>query len=570
MAGGRFRALRSSEWAIAIVLGYVALATLPPLLMLVVIGAKFQGLRDVLALDHAQLARHLAAGEGFVTSFVRPLSLVFKADIRHHPDLYNAPFHPLLLSLVFRAFAPGDRVAAGVGAALWVLSVWLTFLVARRALGGGAAALATLFYGCNVAAISAATGGLPHPLAAVALLLAFWLAAPPAPPREALEDDDDLVYMEDPAEAPADRAVLEDDEQPPPEAPLWRVALAGAASGLAVLTHYSLAAAAVAVGLYLVLGAERRGRALGAFLLGLLAVMLPWFARNAMTVGSPFFTLSGYEALTGTDIYPGGTVWRVATPPDHPVVYVFQHPLQMMRKLLTGLAEFRAQSPVVLDPVLGFLFFAGLLHPAVDSAWRRLFIAAAGSMALFVLWTCVLEPDPRWLVAWAPLVSIGAAQGLRAWLGDAVAALEDMERWTAAQGTRIGGTLVAIGAVAVPLAYYVLVARPGPDAAVGARVAAVQPMVKSDATVMTDQPALLAWYGQRRALWLPQREEDLTLLEKFTGPVDAAWITPAALQVPPEERGTWWFWLTTPQSSYHGLALAPSMPPGAMLWLRKK
>jgi hypothetical protein len=82
--------------------GYIALALAPPLLMLVVLAAKFQCLEAATALDHAQLARHVAAGEGFVTDFIRPLSLVFKADLRHHPDLYNAPAHPLVLALFFQ------------------------------------------------------------------------------------------------------------------------------------------------------------------------------------------------------------------------------------------------------------------------------------------------------------------------------------------------------------------------------------------------------------------------------------------------------------------------------------
>lgn len=314
MAGGRFRALRSSEWAIAIVLGYLALLVAPPLLMLVVLGAKFQGLRDVGALDHAQLARHLAAGEGFVTSFVRPLSLVFKADLRHHPDLYNAPLHPYFLSLFFRAFAPGDRVAAAAGASLWVVSVWLTFLAARRSFGGGTAVLATLFYAGNVAAIGAATGGLPHPLGAVAVLLAFLLAAPPAPRREELdEEEDDLVYLDQPEQQALPGEVEDEDDDEPVEAPAWRVALAGAACGLAILTHYSLFVVALAVGFYVVRGAGRRGRALGWFGGGLLVPLLPWLARNLFLLGSPFFTLSGYEALSGTDLYPGGAVSESAS-----------------------------------------------------------------------------------------------------------------------------------------------------------------------------------------------------------------------------------------------------------------
>ena len=111
-----WRSLRSNEWIVAIGLAYVALAVLPAVLMLLVIGAKFQGLQDAAALDHAQLARHVASGDGFVTSILRPLALVFRAELRNPPDLYNAPAHPYLLALFFRQFGATDRVAAGAGA----------------------------------------------------------------------------------------------------------------------------------------------------------------------------------------------------------------------------------------------------------------------------------------------------------------------------------------------------------------------------------------------------------------------------------------------------------------------
>src|SRR5882724_11627092 len=91
-----------SEGRIRTVLGYVALLALPPLLAVVVLASKFSGLQTADAFDRAQLARHLAAGDGFVTSVVRPLSLTFRADVTSHPDLYNAPLPPLVLSVCYR------------------------------------------------------------------------------------------------------------------------------------------------------------------------------------------------------------------------------------------------------------------------------------------------------------------------------------------------------------------------------------------------------------------------------------------------------------------------------------
>src|ERR1043166_2240397 len=116
-----------SEGRIRTVLGYVALLALPPLLAVIVLASKFTGLQTADAFDRAQLARHLAAGDGFVTSVVRPLSLAFKPDITPHPDLYNAPLPPLVLSAFFRLIHPSERVTAVAGLLIWILCVWLVY-----------------------------------------------------------------------------------------------------------------------------------------------------------------------------------------------------------------------------------------------------------------------------------------------------------------------------------------------------------------------------------------------------------------------------------------------------------
>jgi hypothetical protein len=44
--------------------------------------------------------------------------------------------------------------------------------------------------------------------------------------------------------------------------------------------------------------------------------------------------------------------------------------------------------------------------------------------------------------------------------------------------------------------------------------------------VYTDQPWVLAWYGDIDAIWLPQREDDLHALEKEVGPIRHMALTP--------------------------------------------
>ena len=99
-----------NEQQLRLLLGLVALLIVPPVIALVVLATKFDGLTEPVALDHAQVARHLVAGDGFATSALRPLSLALnpKGSLLH-PDLYNAPAHPALLAAVYLISGAAER-----------------------------------------------------------------------------------------------------------------------------------------------------------------------------------------------------------------------------------------------------------------------------------------------------------------------------------------------------------------------------------------------------------------------------------------------------------------------------
>jgi 4-amino-4-deoxy-L-arabinose transferase-like glycosyltransferase len=532
--------------------------------MLVVLAAKFQGLEAATALDHAQLARHVAAGEGFVTDFIRPLSLVFQADYRRHPDLYNAPAHPLVLALFYRARHPSDKMTAGAGAVLWILSVWLTFWVARRWLGPGIAALATLFYACNVPIIIAALSGLPQPLLAISVLLAVYLAFP--------EDEDVAGNL-----------------------PGWRLGLVGLACALAALTHYLLLTVPLALGVYLLASQPQKKRVLAWFGIGFLLPLLPWMVRNFRVAGSPVFSLFWYEVLANTRTYPGESVWRTAAPPLSPVFFIAQHPGEIVRKILIGLTQFGETTLNLVHPVVGFLFLAALLVEKEDSRVRGLLAVVGGSLVLGVAGSCLLRPEPALLLAWEPLLIIAGTACLVHWISERVEGISFQGLTITLPGSRLSGEgksrerrvslgrltvssrwsqtlayLLVMGLVGFPLFFFLVVSRPGPDPRMREQIETLRLLVPEGATVMTDQPALVAWYADRRAVWLCQREEDWLGLERTVGPVDATYLTPGIAQMAPAEQGDWWFWLTSPRGVYQGLAPAERRPPTGVLKVRRK
>jgi tetratricopeptide (TPR) repeat protein len=556
-----------SEGRIRTVLGYVALLALPPLLAVIVLASKFSGLQTADAYDRAQLARHLAAGDGFVTSVVRPLSLAFKTDITRHPDLYNAPLPPLVLSFFYRLVHPSERVTAAAGLLIWILCVWLVYGLTRVwSSRAPVAAVAAFAYGVNAPAIASATQGLPYALASMSVLVAAWLALGRARGAE-----------------PETAAEL----------PWWRVVLCGAVCALACLTHYLLVVVAIVLGAYLFATQRHGRRALGAFALGLALGLLPWMIRNLVVVYRPLFSLYWYEALTNTSSYPGESVWRVFPAPQSPLAFVLTHPRQALHKVFVGFAEFRGAAFTVVDPLVAFLFVASLFSTTLGLRWRQLAGLVAAGIVLTILGGCLLRPEPALLVAWLPLVCVVAAAQLAHWIENNVShftfpgieitfprSKESARRHEPPRRRQLGrfslpprvARVFAYAAVllvvAYPLAAYIALAHPTPVGWIHTSFRPLAFWVPEDAAVMTDQPAMAAWYTDRPCVWLFQHEQELVKLERVLRPVHAVTVTSAVLQMPAEERGDWWSWIVAPRGVYRGMAPAERVPPNTMLRMR--
>jgi hypothetical protein len=421
---------RSHEWIVAVVLGYAFLAVAPIVLMMVVIAAKFQGLEDAVAMEHAQLARHLARGEGWVTSVLRPLSLAFNPSTQPHPDLFNAPLHPLLLAAFFRAAEPTDRIAAFGGAITWCVAVWLTFAVARHWFNDRVAALAALLLATNVVGIAAATGGLPVSLAAVMVTLACW-AAIPHPDR--LRAADDLEAAADAEAARATetgRAVTSSQEelQALELVPPWKALAAGILAAAATLSSFPMFAFALGLGAYVTRLGGQRARTAAWYLGGLIGGLSPWLVYSARVTGSPFPTLFWYDLIANSGGYPGNSVWGLTSVPAHPLIYALSHPLQMGLKLLGGLGRSWREVPPLLGPPAVFLCFAVLFAAQGGRLWRRSLIAIGAGLVAVMVASSLFRPDPLGLFAWAPITCIAGAAAFDSWLRERVGPIIRGER----------------------------------------------------------------------------------------------------------------------------------------------
>lgn len=543
----------------------VGLVLLPGLLLLVAFAKKYRGLDSPTALEHAQLARHLAAGDGFVTSLVRPLAIALHPGDGIQPDLYNPPVHPVVVALGFWAAHPSGRVMAVVGTLLWLVGAWLTFFVAWRWRGARTAALATVFYAANAVLLNAAIGGQALPLLGIWVLLVVWLALPQI---TATEGQDHTLAG-------------------------WRIWLAGLVCGLAMLTHYLLIVLLPIVCVCVLAQRRRKVYALAMVGLGFVVALLPWCARNLLVTGNPFFSLYWYNLLADTSTFPGSTVWRGVDLPPNPLWFVLTNPLEMKRKLLAGLVRGWSPSVAALGLVISLLFVATALSGGLARRIRGLLGVVLAGVALSLVAGALFWVEPEFVGCWAPLVSIVAAIGVREAVRARVGALvfagitaDQIKRLVLlrrrrpeAEPAMVAFTIpepimrgIALGivilAVGLPLIGFLVVPLRDSEAQ---RVEALRPLrrlLPATATVATDQPHEVAWYGRCRALWLWRRESDLPVLEQSVGRVDALFLTPALRQLAPAEFSDWWGWVVSPRGNYQGFRPALPVARRALVRLR--
>jgi tetratricopeptide (TPR) repeat protein/4-amino-4-deoxy-L-arabinose transferase-like glycosyltransferase len=554
------------KWRVYV--GYGLLVGIPLALALVMMASKFQGLQSPLALDHAQLARHIAAGDGLVTDVIRPLSFGFVPTAQRHPDLYNQPLHPLALAAVFKAAGPSDRAAAVCGLLFWLAAIGLTFALARRWFGGRVAALAAIFYGSNVAAVALAVGGLPHPLLTVLVLLACWCAMPNLRNTE-------MKAVAPAPESPEKTATNAPAPSVPAEAHDWmRLMLAGAMCALAMLTSLPFAGLLLVVLWFASAMESSRWRTLGLIAGGWLLFAVPWIILNCRVSSRLFFGLGVYDLIAGTTSLPGDLIWRSTASPGL-LRFLVTHPFEMIGKLFNGFSQFVSGGPTMLNPVVGLFFLAVLPHAMRSNTRRSLAMLVTGGLVVTAGVSCLLRPDPSLLVAWTPLIAIVAAARLDDWVQQRVGALS--LRWLkiratprpkltdatgrsflqAMMGVKYWGRVAAYIGIAVaamfPLISYITLSRPGAFTAGEQRLEPLRNSVPENGVVLTDQPAMVAWYAARHAIWLPQQESDLDFIEKHKVAPSAAYIT-SAITLSGAKPGDWWSWVAARNGVYRGLA----------------
>jgi hypothetical protein len=466
--------------------------------------ALFRNFSTSEAMDAAQLARNISEGKGFTTDFVRPFSIyllkqqqrsageptgntnALAAAVERSADMSNPPVYPVLLAGVlklmpfkypdvrtqrsFSTYSP-ELWIAGFNQVLLLVCACLVFALGRRlfdeAVGWVSAAVfvgAELFWRYSVS-------GLPTLWLTLLILLIAWL----------------LVRLDARIRLPEEQA----------GAAIFTAAVTGLLAALAGLTRYSFLVLIVPVVVYLVtLPSPRRVTMALTASIVFLAVVIPWLARNH-TISGTLFGTPAYAALQGIPQFPGDALYR-STTPDFSTVStsdVFGKVLVNLRGIILQ------QAPRLGGSWVAALFLTGLLVPfrnVVIARLRLWLVSLAGAVILAqaaISPTTGAEPNASdYLTIVAPLAFVFG-----------VSLLFNLLEQFAGLAVRYAVIAIFVGVAWMPLALSFATPPASPHAFppyYPPWIAGKARYLGTNDWMMSDMPWAVAWYGDRKAVWL--------------------------------------------------------------------
>lgn len=521
-------------------------------LLLLVVCYDWRAYRNMAtqeAMDSAQLARNLAQGRGYTTSFIRPFSMFLltqrnqarqkQLDLTkapdlarikgNHPDLANPPVYPVVLAGLmkvlpfnyaissksrpfwsqngrFYRYEP-DFLIALFNQLLLLAMVTLVFLLARRLFDLRVARLAAvILLGTEVLWRFSVSG-----LSTMLLLLVFT----------------GLVWC---------LVLLEQEAREPKRGRNWLLLLAvfaGLLTGLGGLTRYSFAWLILPVlGFVLLCSGKDRVQAGVATVVAFLIVLTPWVARNVVLSGAPFGTAT-YAPVETTFAFPSYQLERSLQPAltGVPVVAFWYKLIPNLRQLVQN------DIPRLGGTWLSAFFLVSILIGFRSPAVRRVRYFLLGCLAVLLVVqalgrTQLSEDSPEinsenlliLVVPWLIVYGVSLFYLL----------FEQMSlRYRELRYLVIGlFTIVAC----LPLLLIFLPPKASPIAYPPYYPPAIQTAAgytKEDELSMSDVPWAMAWYGQSQCVWLTLNPRaDFFSINDYQKPVQELFL--AKVQFQPE------------------------------------
>jgi len=474
--------------------GRLLLVLMPVLLVGGIVGKTFLEAPPFLnpeAADYAQIARHIARGDGFSTSRVSPIVAGLGFGLSNAPELTRAPLYPYTLAALFRTKGYSDKMAIAWSVAGLLLCLAFVFGIGWRVFDWQTGLLALALILFNSRLLPLGVGGVNTSWAAALTAGAFFAC----------------TFVRKGQDAGSDAKAV--------SSATWLVVLVafvtGGLFGLAYLTEYALFIVLLPLVWHIRTLARPKQRLLVAALLlcGFLVVAMPWWLKSLRTWGGPMVTLDRYAAMLGSEQYPGTTMYRVMAAPEDPYLFLLRHPRAALTNLFRTGAGLYGALPFAVGPliVIGVaLLYLTPLRSTEDEVWRRTLLYSLGAVVVATAFTLPFT-ELNYLPL-LPLAAILAALGY-------VRLLRRLSMW---HGWTVFSLLIVLLLVPFSMAQ-----DDSASASLRPTIANLQSLarvVPPDVVVATDVPALVTWYLDRPAVWLPAGPEDFEqAVAKSPGPI---------------------------------------------------
>lgn len=475
----------------------------------------FRGLATSQAMDQAQIGRAIASGQGWRTNVIRPRAIGQlqghgKNAQRVYYDTYHAPLPPLVDAIALFAVKSqwkmtptdivyaGDKAIAAMSILLFFASILVLFFIARRLFDQRLALLA-----CGLVIICDALwqyslSGLPQML----LLFLFHLTVYALVRAVAAKNGGGFVGF-------------------------WLAAV-GAGFGLLALTHALTIWMFVAALIFFIFFFRPRGWAAIIVLATFLIIYTPWLLRNYLICGNPG-GVALYSVLEGMGHPEAGWMRHV----DLNLAGV--GPRALRDKITSNLLGQTGRIFGYLGwSVVAMMFFVSLIHAFKRSEtsvirWMILAIwgGAVAGMAVYGISDEQGVAANQMHLIFVPLMTCyGLAFLLVQWNR-----LEIDFRLA-----RIGFLTLLYLLCALPMifalpwfaAWKPMVRWPP---YVPPYIGILNDWMKPEEVIASDMPWAIAWYADRRSLWLPDTIKAFTDFNDYKilgGPVNGLYLTPVS------------------------------------------
>lgn len=412
--------------------------------------------------EYCQIARNFYEGNGYSTSVLRPIAYKF-FDTLPQPEVTRLPIYPFFLSLFFHIFGPNDLTVVLFNSLFYITLTVFAFLVAFELSKNVFISLVAALMTASMESFFRDTITAEPNIFYTTLFLLFI-----------------YVYLKFPR----------------------KIFLHGIF--LAVLYLARPNTLFVLIGFFIALFISKKNwgeRFSASFHLsaGFIIGLIPYMIRNYMVIGKPLFSLYKYSLLLLTEGFPSYTIWTMIPNVD-PIAYAISHPSEMAQKSYHFFNFLLDDFLDVYKPFFLLLVGIGFFLPLNNSRLKFLKLMIIAGFISQTILLLPVGPAAYYYLFFFPLIITLAL----------MPALEYLKKYA---------PVVCLCALAVFLyttvPYWKSPKPANPFPTIGKQVAGLTD--KKD-IILTDIPWEIAWYANRKTIWLTYDLDTLKTISRTLKP----------------------------------------------------